>query len=84
MSIPCSSEHSEVKPLTGLEPEREPTTAEIQEEIRKYLRLLPHIAEPNLARVREIREQIQNGTYLTRELVEEAADRLALRFLRKE
>ena len=55
-----------------------------EEEIRKYLRYLPEVAEPNLARVREIREQIQQGTYLTRELIEETASRLTLRFLHKE
>jgi len=60
------------------------TPAEIQEEIRKYLRYLPHVAEPNLARVREIKDEIEAGTYLTREMVEETAARLALRFLRKE
>lgn len=84
MNVPCASGHSEIKASSSLEPERELTTAEIQDEIRKYLRLLPQIAEPNLARVREIRQQIQEGTYLNREIVEEAARRLALRFLRKE
>lgn len=67
------------QPLEGdLNPE------ELQQEIRKYLRYLPQVAEPNLARVREIQEQIRQGTYLTQEMIEETASRLALRFLRKE
>ena len=84
MNASSFSEDSEVKVLTGEESEREQRPAETQEEIRKYLRLLPQIAEPNLAQVREIREQIEQGTYLTREIIEEAASRLAIRFLRKE
>lgn len=84
MNLPCAFEHSETKKLANQEKEVELKSAETREEIRKYLRLLPQIAEPNLARVREIREQIQDGTYLTREMVEETASRLAIRFLRKE
>lgn len=76
--------HSEAERLTGQDEQREQLAPEIQEEIRRYIRLLPEIAEPNLARVREIKEEVQKGTYLTRELIEEAASRLALRFLRKE
>jgi len=70
--------------LANQESGKEQTPAETQEEIRRYLRLLPHVAEPNLARVREIQEQIKRGTYLTREIIEETASRLAIRFLRKE
>jgi anti-sigma28 factor (negative regulator of flagellin synthesis) len=60
------------------------TDAQTQEEVRKYLRMIPEVAEPNFARVLEIKEQIEQGTYLTREIIEETASRLALRFLRKE
>ena len=49
----------EVKILADKEPEGEPTPAQIEGEIKKYLRFLPQVAEPNLARVREIQEQIQ-------------------------
>lgn len=62
----------------------EPASAQIQDELRKYLRMIPEVAEPNLARVLEIKEQIKQGTYLTREIIEATASRLALRFLRKE
>ena len=54
-----------------------------REEVQKYLRLIPTEAEPNLGRVREIKEEIKKGTYLTREIIEEAAAQLALRLLRK-
>lgn len=84
MSANYISGNSGVKVLTDQTSESEPIPAEIQEEIRKYLRYLPQVAEPNLARVREIQEQIKGGTYLKGELIEETAARLAIRFLRKE
>ena len=77
MSLPCASNNSELEVLSQL--------AQIREEVRKYVRLLPEIPEPNLTRVYEIKEQIQQGTYqITREMIEETASRLTLRFLRKE
>lgn len=54
-----------------------------RDEVRRYARLIPTVAEPNLGRVREIKEEIKKGTYLTREVIEEAAMQLALRLLRK-
>ncbi len=54
-----------------------------REEIRKYLRLIPTEPEPNLGRVQEIKEEIRKGTYLSREMIEEAAMQLAVRWLRK-
>ena len=84
MSSFCATGDSELKVL-GQPLEHQPLSAELREEIRKYLRLLPEIAEPNLGRVQELKEQIEQGTYcVTREMVEETASRLALRFLRKE
>ena len=65
-------------------PSEKTNAAKDREEVRKYLRLIPTEAEPNLGRVREIKEEIKNGTYLTREMIEEAAMQLAIRLLRKE
>jgi hypothetical protein len=79
-----SGDSDEVKVLTPQESAADETPAQLREEIQKYLRYLPQVAEPNLARVREIQEQVQQGAYLTREMIEETARRLALRFLRKE
>lgn len=65
-------------------PSEKTATEKDREEVRKFLRLIPTEAEPNLGRVREIKEEIKKGTYLTREMIEEAAMQLALRLLRKE
>lgn len=71
-------------PKFRIQAPREKTNfAKDSEEVRKYLRLIPTEPEPNLGRVREIKEEIKKGTYLTREIIEEAAMQLALRLLRK-
>lgn len=75
---------AEVSSLSETHQSPEPTPAELRDEIRKYLRLLPDIAEPNLARVMEIKEQLKQGNYPTQEIIEETAERIAMRFLRKE
>ena len=84
MATPCVPERYEVRLLAEKEADPKRLSPEVREEVRKYLRLLPEVAEPNLARVREIKEQIEQGTYLTREMIEEAAAHLTLRFLKKE
>lgn len=50
-------------------------------EVRKYLALIPFEPEPNISRVREIKEEIKKGTYITPEIIEYTAARLALRFI---
>ena len=76
---------AEKRPKFRIQSPSEKTTAQKdREEVRKYLRLIPTEAEPNLGRVREIKEEIKKGTYLTREMIEEAAMQLAIRLLRKE
>lgn len=84
MVTPCISETQEAEALKSQEAGQESVPGKIQEEVRKYLRFLPQVADPNLGRVREIQEEIKKGGYPTREIIEETATRLALRFLRKE
>lgn len=84
MSHPCASENSPVNILKEGEIPQEQKVSELQEDIRKYLRLIPQVAEPSLGRVREIQEEIKKGTYLNREMIEETAARMAIRFLQKE
>ena len=64
-------------------PSEKTSSQKDRDDVRKYLRLIPTEAEPNLGRVREIKEEIKKGTYLTREMIEEAAMQLAIRLLRK-
>lgn len=84
MPFPCASENAEAETLKNLDLPKERFTRELREEILKYLRFLPHVADPHLGRVEEIREELKKGGYLNREMIGETAARLALRFLRKE
>ena len=56
----------------------------LDQDVRKYLRLIPSEPEPNMGRVQEIKEEIIKGNYPTREMIEETAAQLALRLSRKE
>ena len=53
-------------------------------EVHKYARLIPSEPEPNFSRVQEIKEEIENGTYITPEVIEETVARLAIRFLKRD
>ena len=76
MNVSCTT--------SGYSDPQELISRELAEEIRKYVRFLPEVAEPNLTRVHVIKEQIEKGTYLTPEIIQETAARLVFRFLRKE
>ena len=53
-------------------------------EVHKFAELIPFEPEPNMGRLHEIRAEIQKGTYMTPEVLEETAARLAIRFMRPE
>lgn len=55
----------------------------IWDEIRKFARMIHEEPDPNMGRVREIKEEIKNGTYLTPEIIDETAARLVSRLYRK-
>lgn len=56
----------------------------IWREVTKFAKLIPSEPDPNMGRVEEIREEIKKGTYLTPEMIDETAARLAIRLTRKE
>lgn len=55
-----------------------------KQEINRFKRLLQEIPEPNCGRIQELKEKIRKNTLLTKEVIEETAERLAARFLGKE
>jgi hypothetical protein len=63
---------------------RTPEEEKLWREVHKYAELIPSELEPNFGRVRELKEEIKNGTYLIPEMIDETAARLAIRFTRKE
>ena len=61
-----------------------PEQIELWHDVRKFSRLIPSEPDPNCGRVQEIKEELAKGTYLTREILEETAARLAIRFMKPE
>ena len=55
---------------------------QLWQDIRRFAKMIPHEANPHLGRVQEIKEEIKNGNYPTREMIDAAAARLASRLLR--
>ena len=53
-------------------------------EVRKFAQLVASEPEPNMGRVREIKDELKDGTYFSPEIIEETAARLAIRFMQKE
>ena len=53
-------------------------------EVSKFIQLIPLEPEPNMGRLREIKDEIRKETYLTPEMIEETAARLAIRFIKPE
>ncbi len=58
--------------------------SELKKEIEKYKRMMDDVPEPNFGRIREIKEAIRKGNFLTKEAIQETAERIAARFLGKE
>ncbi len=53
-------------------------------EVSKFVQLIPLEPEPNMGRLREIKDEIKKGIYITPEVIEETAARLAIRFMKTE
>ena len=53
-------------------------------EVAKFAQLIPSELEPNMGRLSEIKDEIKKGKYITSEVIEETAARLAIRFMKKE
>ncbi len=53
------------------------------QEVRRYAKMIPGEADPHMGRVQEIKEEIRNGEYPTREMIDGAAVRLAARLCKQ-
>lgn len=54
-----------------------------KQEIERFRREIQKLPDPNFGRIQELREKIKNGTLITKEAIEEAAERLTEIFLGK-
>ena len=59
---------------------KDTTNPSLKQEIERFKRELKEIPEPNFGRIHELKEKIKKKTLLTKEAIEEAAERLAERF----
>ena len=55
-----------------------------KQEIERFRRKLKDISDPNCGRIQELRDKIKKKTLLTKEAIEETAERLAERFFQKD
>lgn len=55
----------------------------LKQEIDRLKRKLKEIHDPNVGRIQELKEKIKKKTLITKEAIEEAAERLAERFFGK-
>ena len=53
----------------------------LRQEIERLKRKLREIPNPNCGRIQELKEKIKKGTLVTKEAIEEAAERIVERFL---
>lgn len=63
---------------------RNPEEEKLWRDVDKYAKLIPFEPDPNMGRLEEIKEEIRKGTYITPEVIEETAARLAIRFIKPE
>lgn len=56
----------------------------LKREVEKYKRLIEDVSEPNCGRIKELKEAIKKGTFLSKEAILETAERIAARFMGKE
>ena len=53
-------------------------------EVHKFAELIPSEPDPHMGRLEEIKDEIKKGTYITAEMIEETAARLAIRLMKQE
>ena len=53
----------------------------LKQDIQRYKREIEKLSSPNAGRIQELKDKIKNGTLITKEAIEEVAERLAEIFL---
>lgn len=75
-----------MRPKFKIEPPQAalPSKNTAHRDVKRYVDMIPHVAEPNLGRVFEIKQEIRKGRYPTQAMIDEAAHHLAMRLARGE
>ena len=77
--VECALPKSESGWMGGIRM-KESSNPSLRQEIERLKRKLREIPEPNSGRIQELKEKIKKGALLTKEAIEEAAERIAERF----
>ena len=67
--------------MGGVQMKNLQNSVSLKQEVERFKRELRKVPDPNFGRIEELKEKIKNKTLITREAIEEAAERLAERFL---
>ncbi len=79
--VDCALPKSESNWMGGVQMKNPQNSISLKQEVERFKRELAKIPDPNFGRIEELKEKIRNKTLITREAIEEAAERLAERFL---
>lgn len=77
----CALPKSESNWMGGVQMKNPQNSVSLKQEVERFKRELQKIPDPNFGRIEELKEKIKNNTLITQEAIEEAAERLAERFL---
>lgn len=77
----CALPKSESSWMGGVQMKNPQNSISLKQEVERFKRELAKIPDPNCGRIEELKEKIRNKTLITKEAIEEAAERLAERFL---
>lgn len=80
--VDCALPKSESGWMGGVQM-KNTTNPNLKQEIERFKRELKEIPEPNCGRIQELKEKIKKKTLLTKEAIEETAERIAERFFGK-
>ena len=78
--VECALPKSESGWLGGVQM-KDAKNSSLSREFERFKRELRDISDPNCGRIQELKEKIRKKTLITKEAIEEAAERLAERFL---
>ena len=78
----CALPKNESSWLEGIQLKNETNTS-LKQDIEKFKREIEKISDPNCGRIAELKEKIKKKTLITKEAIEETAERLASIFFGK-
>ena len=82
--VECTPTNTQPGGVGGIQMKGEAKNPSQKNELDRWKRLLREISDPSCGRIQELKEKIRKNTLITKEAIEETAERLAARFFGKE